>query len=88
MDEIVRVCQLDQYFTADDHVYMKEALDTRLRAISEESADVVTEEAVAALKALAKKVNLLTSQQPSEILQPLMMSKETQPWERKITFLY
>ena len=57
MKDIIRGCQLDQYFTADDQVYMKEALDSRLRKLdNEEDAAAITTEAVDALYALTEKV--------------------------------
>ena len=59
MKDIIRGCQLDQYFTSDDQVYMKEALDSRLRKLdSEEDATVITTEAVDALYSLAEKVSV------------------------------
>ena len=57
MKDIIRGCQLDQYFTTDDQVYMKEALDSRLRKLdNEEDAAAITTEAVDALYALTEKV--------------------------------
>lgn len=57
MDAILKNFEFDSYSKADHRLQMKDLLDAKLRALADESVDIITQEAISILSTVTSKVS-------------------------------